>query len=764
MSGIRNGNSADARKWTGMMSTFESVKNDLISVNREISELFTTAQSIPGISAFPFGNWEKAGQIIEEQLNEDILRVAVVGAIKSGKSTFVNAVLEGDYLKRGAGVVTSIVTRVRKGPALKARLIFKTWKDVNAEMEQAMVLFPSLEMNPGEDKFDIRRQKDRDELSQALTSLSGDQLISHDARDVNAMVLSTYLKGYDRVVNVLAWDKATTLKFEGNDFVKHKAYVGDDSLAVYLRDLELQIPARQNLDDNIEIADCQGSDSPNPLHLAMIQDYLLKTHLIIYLLSSRTGVRQADIKFLSMIRKMGLMENIIFIVNCDFNEHEDIEDLKSLLTRIQEEVAVMKPEPEMYAFSALFNLFGTLRTSLSEKDRLRLEYWEGESAMTEFSNRERKRFEADLDKKLTRDRFTLLVKNHVERLSVMAQGLRDWVTINRDILSKDADDARSIAERIKTEQMQMDQVRAMIKDTLTGASQTTKREIEKGINSFLDASFGDVIKDIQAFVRGYSIDTRNNAEDLDGMGFSATLYMVFQEFKHAMDIFMTETINPKLVHFIRQDEKKIDNLLVTVAGTYGAIVNDSFQRYESTLRNLGVDLAGRMSDGDISLNVESLKRTAGLAVPPLVSSLRYTNQIRTEAIVRLGFYNLVKAVKKLFKRTIHDEREGQLAALRDGVRRIKRETERSLVFHLNDYRENLKYQYVFKLVDVASENLYDMLVDRFQAFTIDISDMMDLVGKEHHVKEEAAHVLSALDRSIAGLQGRMSEVKKRMTS
>ncbi|MBN2687529.1 MAG: dynamin family protein [Deltaproteobacteria bacterium] len=747
-----------------MMSTFESVKNDLISVNREISELFTTAQSIPGISAFPFGNWEKAGQIIEEQLNEDILRVAVVGAIKSGKSTFVNAVLEGDYLKRGAGVVTSIVTRVRKGPALKARLIFKTWKDVNAEMEQAMVLFPSLEMNPGEDKFDIRRQKDRDELSQALTSLSGDQLISHDARDVNAMVLSTYLKGYDRVVNVLAWDKATTLKFEGNDFVKHKAYVGDDSLAVYLRDLELQIPARQNLDDNIEIADCQGSDSPNPLHLAMIQDYLLKTHLIIYLLSSRTGVRQADIKFLSMIRKMGLMENIIFIVNCDFNEHEDIEDLKSLLTRIQEEVAVMKPEPEMYAFSALFNLFGTLRTSLSEKDRLRLEYWEGESAMTEFSNRERKRFEADLDKKLTRDRFTLLVKNHVERLSVMAQGLRDWVTINRDILSKDADDARSIAERIKTEQMQMDQVRAMIKDTLTGASQTTKREIEKGINSFLDASFGDVIKDIQAFVRGYSIDTRNNAEDLDGMGFSATLYMVFQEFKHAMDIFMTETINPKLVHFIRQDEKKIDNLLVTVAGTYGAIVNDSFQRYESTLRNLGVDLAGRMSDGDISLNVESLKRTAGLAVPPLVSSLRYTNQIRTEAIVRLGFYNLVKAVKKLFKRTIHDEREGQLAALRDGVRRIKRETERSLVFHLNDYRENLKYQYVFKLVDVASENLYDMLVDRFQAFTIDISDMMDLVGKEHHVKEEAAHVLSALDRSIAGLQGRMSEVKKRMTS
>jgi len=62
----------------------------------------------------------------------------------------------------------------------------------------------------------------------------------------------------------------------------------------------------------------------------MTQEYLLRTHLIIYLLSSRTGVRQADIKFLSMIRKMGLMENIFFVINCDFNEHESIEGLKNL--------------------------------------------------------------------------------------------------------------------------------------------------------------------------------------------------------------------------------------------------------------------------------------------------------------------------------------------------------------------------------------------------------------------------------------------------
>ena len=74
------------------------------------------------------------------QLSEEIIRVAVVGPIKSGKSTFTNSVLKGDYLKRGAGVVTSIVTRVRRGKILVAKLFFKSWDEVNAEVDQARKL------------------------------------------------------------------------------------------------------------------------------------------------------------------------------------------------------------------------------------------------------------------------------------------------------------------------------------------------------------------------------------------------------------------------------------------------------------------------------------------------------------------------------------------------------------------------------------------------------------------------------------------------
>jgi GTPase SAR1 family protein len=743
------------------MSSFESVKADLLQITRKFSSLLDTAKSIPGLSTLSFDSWEKAGRTIEEQINEDMLRVAVVGAIKSGKSTFVNAFLEGDYLKRGAGVVTSIVTRVRKGSILKAKLIFKTWEEVNSEIERALVLFPSLDWSSSEGQFDIRREHNRTELSLALSALDPDQIILQDTRDVNAVLLSSYLKGFNRVKEVISGE-STIQQFEGPDFARHMDYVSDDSLAVYLRDLELQIPARQNLSDNIEIADCQGSDSPNPLHLAMIQDYLLKTHLIIYLLSSRTGIRQADIKFLSMIKRMGLMGNIFFIVNCDFNEHEDLDDLRTLNGKIREDIAVIKPDADLFTFSSLFDLFRALGPEISEKDKQRMEQWEKETEIREFADRERKRFENKFYEKLTWDRFTLLLKNHLERLKVMTSGLQDWVKLNMDLLSKDAADAQHIIEKIEYEQKQLHQVKSMIRDTLDGAAQKTKRELETDINRFLDARFGDLVKDIQEFVRSYQVDVRNSEDDLDGMGFSATLYMVFQEFKHSLDRYMTETVNPRMIQFIRQDEHKINDLLTTIAASYDTLVQDTFQRYEETLRNVGVQLSSRSSKSDFSFNVDTIKRMSGLSMPPLISSLQYTTRIRTDAIVRLGFYNFIKVMKKLFKRPIQNDKEGEILALRDGIKRIKRETERSLVFHLGDYRENLKFQYIFKLVDVASNNLHDILLDRFQIFTSDISEMMELIGKQTEVKEQALKSLAVMDSSLPDIAYKLDHLKGEM--
>jgi len=700
---------------------------------------------------------------VAEQVREDVLRIAVVGAIKSGKSTFVNAFLGGDYLKRGAGVVTSIVTRIRKGESLEARLDFKSFPEVNGEINEALVLFPSSQNGAEKSEVDIRREQDRENLATLLASLNTDRLLAEDSLDANAVLLSSCLKGYDRVRDILAWDEKVK-SFSGDAFEQHRNFVGDDSLSVYLRDVELRIPGPGNLDENMEIADCQGSDSTNPLHLAMIQDYLLRTHLILYLVSSRTGIRQADLKFLSMIRKMGLLENIFFVVNVDFNEHERVDDLRNLVGRVRDDLAVIREDPHVFAYSTLYDLLRKVKDGLSAKDEARLAQWERDTEMVAYADAERRRFETLFREKLTRDRVVLLLNNHVERLGVAVAGLFDWANFTRDLLTANRGNVRDITDRLRKEQDRVNQVTALIRDTLDGASQKIKGELHRDIDGFLDPHFGEMVKGIQSFIRKEGQPYGERDDDIDGMGFSATLYKSFQHFKRSLDLYMTETVNPRLVQFIRQEEKKAADRLVEIAGPYQAMVRDTLERYEETLKGTGVTPAERPPLEDLSLNPEGIRRRSGLAVPPLATSLHYSARIRTEAVVRLGVYNVMGTLKRWFRRGGSEEGEGARHALDDSLRRIRRETERSVVFHMSNYRENLKYQYMFKLVDLMSNTLYDRIRDRFRVLTADLSDIERLADQEKDVKEASLQALAGLEASSRDLLRRLGDLRAKMTA
>ncbi len=740
------------------MDQFNSIKTRFLQITDEFSSLLDTAKTIQGISPFPFDQWEKTGYSIKDQIDEDTVKIAVVGAIKSGKSTFVNAFLGGDYLKRGAGVVTSIVTKIRKGPTLRASLFFKTWDEVNAEMREAMILLPSIQQYSDDHQFDIRREEERKELENALSSLSSEKRIQQGVFDANDVLLTSYLKGYERIRKILS-QNGEIRRFEGNDFDRHKDFVGDDSLAVYLRDIEIQIPGVRNLDDNIEIADCQGSDSPNPLHLSMIQDYLMGTHLIIYVLSSRTGVREADIKFLSIIKKMGLMENIYFVFNADLSEHDKLGDLKSLIEKTCEEISIIKPDPQIFTFSTLFNLIKKLGENASHKNKLRAEQWEDETELSTFSNKETLRFLTFFDEKLTRDRFNLLLKNHFERFSLMSAGLHDWVGINHNLLIKDTEGAMKVIQEIKRVQAHLDQLKLLIGKTIDAASQETKLDVWKTVDNFFDARNGKLVGEIQEYIKNYTVDYRTSEDDIDDAGFSTTLYMIFKDFKHNLDIFMAEVINPQLVQFTRYEEKKIDNFLAEAARTYDSLMGDALHNYEDALEHIGISSKKHTFDEMYSIDLTNLKKRIKCNVPKLVSSLQYTAKVRTEAIMRLKYYNFVKLIKKMLKKDIQNERGGEILALKDGVQRIKKEMMRSIISSLSSYKENLKLLYLFRLIDEAPKILNGMLMDRFHVFTVDISTMANSLDKEHTIKEETIKKLEFMDDSLQTLSSSISNLR-----
>ena len=743
------------------MDSYHSFKNDLLAVNKDLVSLLSTGMSIPGIPEKSFDNWEKTCNTLYEQLSEEVLRIAVVGSIKSGKSTFLNALFKDDYLKRGAGVVTSIVTRVRGGRKPKARLLFKSVDEINQEIDEAIALLPTDSGFSNGDAFDIREEQHRKQLNKVLEALPMELLITRGTRNLNTVLLRCYLNGFDSMQDLLV-SGSLEKEFKKKEFQKHWDFVGDDARAIYLKDIVLEVGGK-DLARDTEFADCQGSDSGNPLHLALIQEYIQLSHLIIYLISSRTGLREADIKFLSIIKKMGILDNVMFVVNCDLSEHESLEDLQSVSGKVAEDLQLFKDDPKVYVFSALLDLFKSIESKLSEKDILRLAQWNSQKEIASFSDSESLRFQSDLFKRLNQKRAKLLLKNQVERHGVVLSGMSNWININRELFSRNEKEVEKIIQSITQQQEKMAQIKKVVEATGAGAVPKIKDEIKNDSNRFFDADAGESIGNLIDFIRNYTVDSNYYKQNTKESGFMTSVSLVFQEFKRALDRNMTDSVYPEVIRFVFKEEKKIE-----------AYFKSIFEPYESLVDGALADLGKVLTDFDIKNNIatdeprtdlptlEALKEASKLKVPPLVAIMRYSAKIKTEAIVRLGYYAIVKGVTNIFKKGNPVDNGMYSNALQSSVEQMKQLTEKTVLYQCKDYRENLKFKYLFKLVDLVAQKLTETLTGRFEAYGSGTSEMVDLIKRHQADKHQAIDIILQMESLATGVGTRIADLRKQV--
>jgi GTPase SAR1 family protein/HAMP domain-containing protein len=728
------------------MDRYHKTREAILDLNTKTSALLRETKNAIGNTSHSVEQWKLSCTNIHQNLVDHVVRIAVVGTIKSGKSTLVNTLLKNDYLKRGAGVVTSIVTRIRRGEKLKARLYFKSWDEINHDIEQAMVLFPSEDWPSDAKPFDIRDSNCRSELTAALSALDGDFKITKDSLNANSVLISSYLKGYDQVQHFVD-ERSTIQEFEADRFSSHREFVGEDALAVYLKDIQLEITSK-SLETNIEMADCQGSDSPNPLHMAMIQDYLLKAHLIIYVISSRTGLRQADIRFLSIIKQMGIADNMLFVCNCDFNEHESLEDLTHLVQKVREELSMLAIDPQLFVFSALYHLFQKQQTKLTPRNKNRLEEWAQFSDLAAASDGDIHRLKNTLDQKLTRERSALLLQNQLERINVVHSGLLNRIRLNRELLKRDADDAKSIADRIHSHQGYMAQVKNMIGGTLDGNIQKINADLKNEIDRFFDRHSGQVLQNIAGFLRNYHVDFSRYRDRIEKGGFKQTLYFVFQEFKQAVDTYMAERINPEIIGFMGRLEEQLKDRFHTVVDPFGAMIQDAVLQYEKALIQLDMEQLPKRWEFDEGLDLEQIKQSMGLELPPAAAIMQYSARIKADAVLRLGFFTFMRAARKVIKKQVGEKGSEEIEALRGAVRRMKQETERSVYEHFRDYRENIKFQYMVRLVNAAGNHLLESLSEHFRTHVSDLQDMIASMGSERQDKKQVDKALDGVETNI----------------
>ncbi|MCE5242270.1 MAG: dynamin family protein, partial [Desulfobacteraceae bacterium] len=115
--------------------------NDYLQLKKKIQQRVEALEDVirtletPGIVDENLASrWRTHLTRVQGSLRDSLLRVAVVGSVKSGKSTLINTLAGRDLLKRGAGIITAFITRLRTNGDVGGWVELKPWSQVMEEL------------------------------------------------------------------------------------------------------------------------------------------------------------------------------------------------------------------------------------------------------------------------------------------------------------------------------------------------------------------------------------------------------------------------------------------------------------------------------------------------------------------------------------------------------------------------------------------------------------------------------------------------------
>ena len=183
-------------------------------------------------------------------------------------------------------------------------------------------------------------------------------------------------------------------------------------------------------------------------------------------------------------------------------------------------------------------------------------------------------------------------------------------------------------------------------------------------------------------------------------------------------------------------------------------------QYEEALAQFELDRIPGQVAFDTVPDLESIKQSMGLSLPPAAATMRYSANIKTDAVIRFGIYALLRVVRKALKKPLGAKGDEEIKALQDGVRRMKRETERSILEHFKDYQENIKFQYVLRLLDVAGSRLFEGLTEHFRIYVSDLNELIDSMSSERSDKEQVGEALGSIEAALSAIHSQIESLRR----
>jgi len=721
-------------------ASLENLTQILETLTAELSPLF------PDDSA-QLSSWRRSIEAVSESLRDQTLRIAVVGPVKAGKSTFINAMQGRDLLKRGAGIITAFITRIRSGSEEKGWVEIKSWEEINAEVNEALSMVALQRGSERAEAIDLRREEDRINLQQFMQEVSPENFVGRETFDPNMVLINGYLNGYSEL-SAHVRNEPVRMEFASEELEQHQDFVSQESQAVYLRDMELELPISW-LGEMVELGDCQGSDSPNPLHFAMLQEYLLSSHCILYLISSRVGIRQADLKLIEAIKILRLLPQTLFVLNVDLDEHDDMASLERLQERVAAELRLLVPEAKIYSFSALFQLLETAngRDELSPREGRRLEGWHDDEEMVEFSQRGYEQFCNDLKNLVNRERSRALYGGVLSHLKRVTQSMKDSVTTRKRLLSKDQEELKALADEIKMRQQSVQAAIGTVEHTLDGLRTSLKEKVRSAVDSYFDTKYGPIITDTMQMIENYQVASFSETKAEEARRWLANLYLFYHDFRQMLARHIIDKVNLRIIDFAKSEEELIENKLMEAAAGYWDLMGQALRQYQQTLTESGLTLS--------LVAPETLPepRRPTIAPPPFSAFLQRSEALgRGSILMRFGLRRLGQVFSgfksRVLRRKTTDMAGTNEKVFREAVALVKRETQKELLTSFKDYRQNFKFAYLFSFTEQYTQGLIQLFQDFGDATMIDIGHLQEAAREKVTSQVDATEDLAIVNHRL----------------
>jgi hypothetical protein len=296
-----------------------------------------------------------------------------------------------------------------------------------------------------------------------------------------------------------------------------------------------------------------------------------------------------------------------------------------------------------------------------------------------------------------------------------------------------------------------------VKNAVPGAVAGLTRELEADLDNAFAKDAGRIRKKMVAFVNQTPLDTSLYQNRLKELGIKKILYLMFQDFRRSLDLFVMTDILPDIHTLAARQEDRIQSYFQSLLDTYRIDLSKiSLAPGQSEDTNIQFQMAAHQPALDRFVDVQAIKKILGLTLPDITMMPRYSGRIQTHALTGLG----ITFVTRFFRALVDKQQSFSLNSGFDvAARRIKKQTLQGIDPQIEQFHLRLKNQYFMPLIRAVTRDVTDKIHERFSLYRsldmdLDETRAVDQAKKQAQQEKVTGMVtqLQQIRRDILGLK------------